>query len=293
MCDSDQLKMAGVPGRMFGRYLGAMDNDFNRLLADAARELAQEPSVVTTLEHVAELCTATVTGCDAAAISVAESGAVRTLAATDPSLLALDRLQVELAEGPCFEASRSREAVLIDDLARDRRWPRWSDCVVKDASMCSLMSFSLFASGEAAGALILYSRRAGGFDHDDLLEGQVLAAQASVALATNLKERQLHQALETRTVIGQATGILIERFGLSPDQAFSVMRRVSQHHNIKLHVLAENLVQTGVLLDPNAPPPTSSEASEPRRAPRRPTSATREDTGDGTPAGLTLDGSLD
>jgi hypothetical protein len=80
--------------------------------------------------------------------------------------------------------------------------------------------------------------------------GRVLAAHASVAVASQFEERQLHQALETRTVIGQATGILIERFGLSPDQAFAVMQRVSQHHDVKLHDLAEYFVQTGVLLDP-------------------------------------------
>jgi hypothetical protein len=227
-----------------------MDYDFNRLLADAARELAREPSVATTLERVVELCTDAVAGCDEAAISVVEAGQIRTLAATDPGLLALDRRQVELAQGPCFEALRSHEAVVSNDLTGDPRWPAWSTRAVDESGVRSLMSFGLFSSGDSAGALILYSRSEDGFDHEDLLEAQVLAAHASVALATQFKERQLHQALETRTVIGQATGILIERFGLTPDQAFAVMRRVSQHHNIKLHALAEHLVQTGVLLDP-------------------------------------------
>jgi ANTAR domain/GAF domain len=226
-----------------------MDYDFNRLMADAARELAREPSVVTTLERVVELCTDDVAGCDAAAISVVEGGVIRTLAATDPVLFTLDQLQVELAEGPCIEARRSHEAAVSNDLTSDSRWPEWSGRAVDESGLRSLMSFGLFSSGDSAGALILYSRSVDGFDHEDLLEAQVLAAHASVALATQLKERQLHQALETRTVIGQATGILIERFGLTPDQAFAVMRRVSQHHNIKLHALADHLVQTGVLLD--------------------------------------------
>jgi hypothetical protein len=245
-----ELKETGILGSQFGRYLGAMDYDFNRLLADAARELAREPSVATTLERVVELCTDAVSGCDHAAISVVEGGQIRNLAVTDPALLTLDRLQVELAEGPCFEALRSHEAVVCNDLAGDSRWPAWSRRALDECGVCSLMSFGLFSSDGSAGALILYSRSEDGFDHEDLLEAQVLAAHASVALATQFKERQLHQALETRTVIGQATGILIERFGLTPDQAFAVMRRVSQHHNIKLHALAEHLVETGVLLDP-------------------------------------------
>jgi GAF domain-containing protein len=228
-----------------------MDYDFNRLLADAARELAQEPSVVTTLEHLVQLCTDEVPGCDHACISVAEAGEIRTLAATDEALASLDRLQATLGEGPCLDTLQSPEAVVSNDLGHDQRWPSWSPRVVEEAGLRSLMSFCVFSSGESAGALILYSRKDDGFDHEDLLEAQVLAAQAAVALATTLKERQLHQALQTRTVIGQATGILIERFGLAPDGAFAVMRRVSQNHNIKLHVLAEHLVETGILLDPN------------------------------------------
>jgi GAF domain-containing protein len=230
-----------------------MDYDVNRLLADAARELAREPEAVTTLERVVELCTEAVPACDAACISVAEGGEIRTLAATDPSLRSLDLLQLALGEGPCFEALQGHGPIVSVDLRRDRRWPRWSPRVAQDADLDALMSFCLFSSGASAGTLILYSRSGAGFDHEDVQEAHVLAAQASVALAATLKERQLHQALETRTVIGQATGILMERFGLTPDHAFAVMRRVSQHHNIKLHVLAEHLVQTGVLLDPRDP----------------------------------------
>ena len=256
-----------------------MDYDFNRLLADAARELAREPSVATTLDHVVELCTEAVAGCDAAAISVVEDGRIRTLAATDSVLLTLDRLQVELGEGPCFEALRSHEAAVSNDLPSDSRWPAWSTRAVDEADVRSVMSFGLFSRDESAGALMLYSHSDDGFDHEDLLEAQVLAAHASVALATQLQERQLHQALETRTVIGQATGILIERFGLTPDQAFAVMRRVSQHHNMKLHTLAEHLVQTGVLLD-------STPAA--RRQPTGPTNA--HPSGD---AFAELDGPMD
>ena len=250
MSPATELKKMGIPGRGSVDHLGAMDYDFNRLLADAARELGKEPSVVTTLERAVELCTDVVPGCAHAAIAVVEAGEIRTLACTDPGLPALDHLQAELGEGPCLETLRNREAVVVGDLAADDRWPSWGPRVVQEAGLCSLMSFSLFTSGDSAGALILYAREADGFDHEALLEAQVCAAHASVALATQFKERQLHQALETRTVIGQATGILIERFGLTPDQAFAVMRRVSQHHNIKLYVLAEHLVQTGVLLDP-------------------------------------------
>lgn len=236
--------------------LGEMRFDYNRLLADAARELAQEPSIQTTMEHVVALCVDSVRGCDQAAVSVADGGDIRTLAATDDSLVALDQLQLTLGEGPTMDVRRSQphhEPVLCPRLADGDRWPRWSRRVVEESGHAALLSFCLFASDASSGTLVLYSRSQDGFDQEDLLEGQVLAGHASVALAAELKERQLSQALQTRTVIGQATGILMERFGVTPDQAFAVMRRVSQNHNVKLHVLAEHLVNTGVLLDPARP----------------------------------------
>jgi GAF domain-containing protein len=181
---------------------------------------------------------------------VVENDRNRTLAASHDTLGMADKLQEELQEGPCFEALRRQETTLSDDVAHDDRWRTWGARVVEETGLCSLLSFRLFTSEDSAGVLSLYATRPSAFDHDDLMEGQVVAVHASVALATNLKERQLHQALERRTVIGQATGILIERFGLSPDQAFAVMRRVSQQHNVKVHDLAAHLVETGVLLDP-------------------------------------------
>lgn len=225
-----------------------MDYDFNRLLSDAARDLAGQPLETTTLEHVVALGTETVPACDHASITLIEGGAVRTLASTDPALLsAIDAWQQEAGEGPAYDALHRHETALTGDLAHEPRWPRWGARVAAEAGLASLLSFHLFASEASAGTLNLYSTQGDAFDHEDLLEGQVLAAQVSVALATSLKERQLHEALQRRTVIGQATGILIERFGLAPDQAFAVMRRVSQQQNLKVHALAEHLVQTGVL----------------------------------------------
>ena len=85
------------------------------------------------------------------------------------------------------------------------------------------------------------------FDHDDHLDGLILAAHAAVALAATLEEDQLHRALETRRMIGEATGIIRERFGLTSDQAFAVLRRLSSHQNVKLHRVAQHLVETGSL----------------------------------------------
>ncbi len=230
-----------------------MDVDFNRVLAEAVREMAEERSIVTTLDRVVQTCVEAVEHCDMAGVSFLENGEIRTVAASDETLRVIDQLQFELGEGPCFDALRTEERVVANDLDQDERWTTWGPAMVSRVGMRSVLSFRLATRRDALGALTLYAARVGAFDHEDVFEGEVLAAHTSVVLAASLKEEQLQRALESRTVIGQATGRLMERFGLDADQAFGVMRRVSQDHNIKLYALAQHLVETGVLLDPWVP----------------------------------------
>jgi hypothetical protein len=239
-----------------------MDLDYNRLLSDAALDMASEPAIVTTLERVVELCHETLTRCSVAGVSVVEAGRIRTLVASRDALRRIDEIQSELQEGPVFDALRHHESVASDSVDVDERWPRWGSRVSEELGLRGFLAYRLFMTGDSLGVLQLYANP-GAFAPEDLLEGQVLAAHASVALAATFKESQLHRALESRTVIGQATGILIERFSLTPDQAFAVMRRVSQNHNTKVHDLARHLVETGVLFDPPSAPTAKDEAAEP------------------------------
>lgn len=110
-----------------------------------------------------------------------------------------------------------------------------------------MLSFQLFTSADTLGALNLYSRRPEAFDEEDLSAGLMLAAHAAVALAESQHAEQLRTAALNRTIIGQAQGILMERFSLTGDRAFTVLRRVSQDRNVKLHEVANQLVATRVL----------------------------------------------
>ena len=96
------------------------------------------------------------------------------------------------------------------------------------------MSFRLFTAEDTLGAMNLYSRTAGAFDEDDLYDGYALAAHVAVALAASENVENLETAIDNRTVIGRAEGILMERFDLTPAQAFAVLRRVSQRRNVRL-----------------------------------------------------------
>ena len=110
--------------------------------------------------------------------------------------------------------------------------------------MGSIVSYRLFTTKDTLGALNLYSRKTNAFDTDDIYNGQALAAHVAVALSASQHVEQLELAISTRTVIGRAEGILMERFDLSADKAFAVLRRVSQRRNVKLNQVAAELVRT-------------------------------------------------
>ena len=149
-----------------------------------------------------------------------------------------------LKEGPCFDALRMHETVLGNDLATDERWPRWGPLVAREIGVVSVVSYRLYTTEETLGAMNLYSRRTAAFDTDDICNGQALAAHVAVALATAQNAANLQPAISTRTVIGRAEGILMERFDISPPEAFAILRRVSQDRNVKLNQVAEELVVT-------------------------------------------------
>lgn len=110
--------------------------------------------------------------------------------------------------------------------------------------MGSIVSYRLFTAEDTLGAMNLYSLRTDAFDTEDIHNGGALAAHVAVALAEAQNVTHLETAISVRTAIGRAEGILMERFDLSPAQAFAVLRRVSQARNIKLNRVAEELVRT-------------------------------------------------
>jgi GAF domain-containing protein len=222
-----------------------MDESFNRLVASAVREMAEEPTLAATVDRAVHMCRHAMRGCDMVGISVIEGGQIRTVAASNEILRQIDQWQFELGEGPCYDALRNDETVTSNDLAHDDRWPVYGQRLAQETGIHSSVSYRLFTNGDSLGALNAYALAPSAFSHQEVAQGQALAAHAAAALASSLKEHQLQQALESRTVIGQATGMLMERFGLDADAAFGALRRISQNRNIKLHALAERLVTTG------------------------------------------------
>ena len=222
--------------------------EFNRELAAAARGMQDEDSSREAMKRAVVIATKILPGCDAAGVCVVYRGdRVDTHATSDDALRQVDALQHELQEGPCLDALRQHDTVRSDDLCVDDRWPKWGPEVAGRLGLLSIVSYRLFSSGESLGALNLYGKRRAAFSADDIHDGIALAAHVGVALAGAQEVENLEKALGGRTVIGQATGILMERFDLAPDRAFSVLSRLSQQMNVKLRQLAEQVVETRTL----------------------------------------------
>lgn len=209
------------------------------------RELDAQPDPPHTLQCLAEVTPEFFDACDHVGISLVERDRISTPVATDDRLRELDEAQYELGEGPCRAAILDHETVLVDDLATDPRWPSWGRAMVEELGIRSSLSFRLFTRPDRTwGALNVYSTTPGAFTDEDVEQGRTIAAMAAVALARSINDEQLVQAIASRTVIGQAVGMLMERYGLDEDRAFDVLRRLSSQQNVKLRDLAAQVVAT-------------------------------------------------
>jgi GAF domain-containing protein len=224
------------------------------MFADIARQLQAERNPEKTQERVTRAAVATIGGCDHAAISIIRRrGGFETVAATDDVPVGVDAIQYDAGEGPCVDAMSRHGSYVIDDLAADERWPAFSRRAVEETGVRSMLSFRLFVQGDTIGALNLYSRRRAAFDEHSVAIGTVLAAHAAIALsAARDHERagQLEDALESNREIGMAIGVLMGCGGVTQDQAFTLLRRASQHLHRKLRDIAVEVVDTGELPGP-------------------------------------------
>ncbi len=186
--------------------------------------------------------------CDAASITTLGPGrTLSTMACSDDRVLNADQLQYELGEGPCLDAVWTNGVFLVPELLADGRWPHWAPRAA-ELGIGASMSVHLFTDTRL-GSLNLYSLNRRGFDPTEVETARVIAAHASVVLAYANTTQNLWRAVDARNLIGQAQGMLMARYGLTAPKAFAVLRRYSQHHNIKLTVLAEQLTSTGQLPD--------------------------------------------
>ena len=224
--------------------------DIENIFSEVAVALFAPGTVEGTLQKIVELAEHAVDGCAGAGVLVVSDGdGPATLVASSPLAVTVDQMQIDAGGGPCLTSARLGSTVYVHDLLDDDRWPDFAAAAV-DAGVRTVLAYALPTGRQAA--LNLYGHLPEAFGASARAQGALFATLARLALDT-AKERELDaeravnlfEALRTRELIGQAQGILIERERISGEQAFEVLRRASQHLNVKLREVAAALVETG------------------------------------------------
>jgi GAF domain-containing protein len=216
------------------------------MVAELAADLADTPSLEDLLQRALALAIEIVPGCEQAGISLLQDRIVETPASLGDMAGACDKLQEQLGDGPCVTALLESEVILIDDLLADGRWPEFAAGAAR-AGVRSMLACRLATQRDKLGALNLYSSAPQAFTQDSESMAIGYAAHVSLALSALDREANLRRAMQSREIIGQAMGILMERHRVTASQAFDVMVHASQRTNIKLRTIAEELVRTGTL----------------------------------------------
>ena len=227
-------------------YLGGMTRSLamSVRMADFARALRSETTSQLTLQHVVEAAVELIGSCEAAGIILAQrDGEVRTAAATDDLCLHSDKLQEQFSEGPCLDAVWQQHIVEVCDLREETRWPRWARAAQEELGVRSILSLRLFTHEDKVGALNLYSSEPHAWNAEDIEEATAIAAHAAVAVAASDSDEHLHNAMVNRTMIGQATGLVMAHYKLSSVRAFDVLRRLSSEQNRKLSLISREIVE--------------------------------------------------
>ncbi len=213
-------------------------------MAELARSTAAPRSVDEVLSEVTNAAVELIPGVDTAGILlVGRGGRYESLAVTTELPHRLDAMQVEFDEGPCLQAATTDLIVRTDDFRTETRWPKYTRAVL-ELGVRSGLSLKLYANDRSAGALNLFGFQPAGWDDECQTIASVLAAHAAAALMASRHSEQLTSALASRDQIGQAKGIIMERFGVDETRAFDLLRKLSQESQIKLVDIAARVVET-------------------------------------------------
>jgi GAF domain-containing protein len=222
-------------------------NELAEKLGELARSMQDEKGLEHTLEAIVHAAAETVPGADEASItSVVRRREVQTIAATSPLPRSVDQAQYETGQGPCLSSLYEGQTVRLSDMRSEPRWPEFAARASK-LGVGSMLAAQLYVEGDNLGALNLHSRQLDAFSNESEQVALMFAAHAAVAFAGAKAEEQMQTAVDSRDIIGQAKGILIERYKIGSHEAFRLLVVASQTTNIKLYDVAEYLVRTGAL----------------------------------------------
>jgi transcriptional regulator with GAF, ATPase, and Fis domain len=210
-----------------------------------ALQRQQAPDLDSVLGELTDTAVRAVPSAEYAGITLATGdGEVRTAAATGRYPVLLDELQQRHHQGPGLSAAREGQMIHIDDMGREQRWRRFCRDAAARTPIRSVLSFQLFADPQTVGALSFYAEQPDVFDDEAVEIGLVLATHTALTWNLVRRDEQFRRALASRDIIGQAKGMIMERFSVDAVQAFELLNRLSQSSNTPLVAVARQLVET-------------------------------------------------
>ncbi|MFH9613522.1 ANTAR domain-containing protein [Streptomyces pratensis] len=200
------------------------------------------------LQALAHAALALAEGADGCGITLERQGRPVTVSSAGPSATKLDEAQYGQDDGPCLQAMRTGTEVSVPDTLRESRWADYPAYAAVCGARSSL-SLPIAPHSHTAGALNLYAPLPNAFEDVDLTKLRLLAAEATgaIALAQRISDTEefaadLEAALQSRTVIDQAIGVVVGQQRCTPEKAFEILRTASQHRNVKLRVICAELL---------------------------------------------------
>jgi GAF domain-containing protein len=230
----------------------AVGADNRQSLTDAVAKLAsivlEEGPPEPVLQQVAQLARDTLPAVEEVSVTLVEQGHPRSVVFTGRLAVDLDERQYETGFGPCLDAARSGETISVGADEEDTPYRAYATLAAR-SGVRQTTSFGLPVNGRSIGGLNVYRSVDDALSDADLAQVQAFVGFAAVAVNNVARytraareTEHLRQAMDSRAVIEQAKGIIIAREGCTPDDAFALLARMSQHTHVKLRDVAARIV---------------------------------------------------
>ena len=211
-----------------------------------ARSLNARPELASTLEAVLVTALEALPGYDAAGVNLYVHGRFEPQHVLGAAPPVLDQLQQQTGVGPCIDAARDQDTVVVADMAHEGRWGRYVE-LARSLGVEAMLCIPLRIDDERLGSLSLYGRRPREADERTRAVAALVATHAAIAIASSRRADNLALGMAGRDLIGQAKGILMERYRITADDAFELLRTASMATQLKVQAVAGRLVDTGEL----------------------------------------------
>jgi GAF domain-containing protein len=224
--------------------------ELSESLTKIAGLLISEEKLDAVLELVVSLTARTVDAADGVSVTLIRNGRYTSAAYSNETTRRADAWQYATNEGPCLAAALDGKRHVARDLQTDDRWPEFAK-MAADEGVRGVLSIPLSPLGEPIGTLNTYCFRPDCFSDEDVEIASLFAEQAAIVIANSVAyssavntNGQLKEALDSRELIGQAKGVLMEREKCSADEAFAILKQVSQRTNRKLRQVALDVIDS-------------------------------------------------